>query len=77
MIPQNSNISSVHRISIIKTDGQKEIIHSHTNQAQNNINIYNNPQIIKETKIITRTFNTSGSQRNSFNSNSNSNRIIK
>ena len=47
-ISQNSNRSSVHRISIIKTDGQKEIILSQTNQAH----MYNNPQIIKETKII-------------------------
>ena len=51
----NQNNSSIHKITIIKKGGQKQISQSNINYNQINNNLGSNPQIIKETKIITKT----------------------
>ena len=70
-INPNQNISSIQKISITKIEGQKHTGDSNLNHI-NNINSTNSPIIIKETKIVSQTFNNSKDpQRFSFSDNSN------
>ena len=69
IVQQNS--PSIQRISITKTEEKKELIQPNAN----NNNFNDNPQIIKETKIITTTYNILGPQQNilhNINTNDNS-----
>ena len=70
-INPNQNISSIQKISITKIEGQKHTGDSNLNHI-NNINSTNIPIIIKETKIVSQTFNNpKDPQRFSFSDNSN------
>ena len=70
-INPNQNISSIQKISITKIEGQKHTGDSNLNHI-NNINSTNSPIIIKETKIVSQTFNNpKDPQRFSFSDNSN------
>ena len=70
IIPQNS--SSIKRISIIKTEEQKQLIQPKFN-TNNNIDNNSKSKIIKETKTTTTTYSTSGATQNLLFNNNNNN----
>ena len=69
-IVPNQNSSSVHRITVIKSEGQAQISQTNINNIQNNNNYLSNPQILNETKIISNNYDP---RRFSFKDNTNVN----